>query len=61
MSLPQEAIVYVLLLPLLLQLVLPLVMLLVYLVSFPVRTLFFNKEGLESEVADKLSSITHPA
>ncbi len=61
MSLLQETIVYILLIPFLLQLVLPLAMLLVYLVSLPVRTLFFTKRTRAHLGSDKFSSVEHPA
>ena len=61
MSLLQESIVYILLVPVLLQLALPLGMLLFYLVSLPVRTFFFTKRGQVSLGADKYSSVEHTA
>lgn len=61
MSLLQETIVYVLVLPLLLQLVIPLAMLFVYLVSIPVRELLsLDRRSVDIE-SEKNSPVVHPA
>ena len=61
MSLLQESIVYILLIPFLLQLVLPLAMLIVYFVSFPVRILFPRRQRKSQRDTESFTAVEHPA
>ena len=57
MSLLQENIVYILLIPLVLQIFFPLAMCVVYLIGFPFWSLLKRKGASESQVDEEFTSI----